>query len=765
MEEVVKVELIENETSARQSGCNFEVLSSIEELNSYIKAQEEATLSKFIVYNKDKTFGNDHYRPGPGQPIGHISWLGDNVPHIRIGRKRYGCHQGRDKQVKAKERYKEQKRKAEEEGQAVTKKRRLYQDSKKLSCPFQFTAIQILKFPEFEVEHGSSPYLKQKTAAVIKSAIKEGEPIEMVMEYHVIIPPKEEHRNHPIEGPIAHLRERVAEEVIDKITELARQGVKKVSEMKPHLERYVENDLGVRDETKTRRRFYPTNKDFQNIMQRAKKRPNQSVVDKESLQELIERWQAESPGDCIYFRPWSPTQSLLLCYQTVEQKRLLKLYGNHLCLLDATYRTCSYAQPLYFLCVRANVGYFVVAVFIAQHEASTAIQEALEIIKEWNPNWRPGCFLADFNNEDIMALETVFPDTCVLLSDFHREKAWSEWLCSEGNEVSHIGVAIKNMLNRIAQASTVSLYHEALNTFQSSAIWRDSQEIKDWFSNTWLPNVQRWATAFRSSTHTLLIRMNNGIERQNELLKSSFLDGYKNCSLSNLMTVIVTDFLPKSYKRYVELNRRRSFKYTNSDGELPTFLHELPLDVAQHVMKRWYGNLSSESIHQGSNKSMFLVASEMGSSLHYEVHLGNDVMPPSCTCIDWGRYMLPCTHICALLQTEICSWESLSPVFTNNPILKIDPECVSNMQNMVKMENTDYGDSVCKIFINEIDREPFSTQEKKNRTLKKSCVEKLRLLTRYVNALHDDEYLEELNEELDDMVRTIRAGVQIITDQ
>lgn len=217
--------------------------------------------------------------------------------------------------------------------------------------------------------------------------------------------------------------------------------------------------------------------------------------------------------------------------------------------------------------------------------------------------------------------------------------------------------------------------------------------------------------------------------------------------------------------RYVELNRRRSFKYTNSDSELPMFLHELPLDVAQHVMKRWYGNLSSESIHQGSNKSMFLVASEMGSSLHYEVHLGNDVMPPSCTCIDWGRYMLPCTHVCALLQSEICSWESLSPVFTNNPILKIDPECVSNMQSMVKMENTDYGDSVCKIFINEIDREPFSNQEKKNRTLKKSCVEKLRLLTRYVNALHDDEYLEELNEELGDMVRTIRAGVQIITDQ
>lgn len=59
MEEVVKVELIENETTARQSGCNFEVLSSIEELNNYIKAQEEATLSKFIVYNKDKTFGND----------------------------------------------------------------------------------------------------------------------------------------------------------------------------------------------------------------------------------------------------------------------------------------------------------------------------------------------------------------------------------------------------------------------------------------------------------------------------------------------------------------------------------------------------------------------------------------------------------------------------------------------------------------------------------------------------------------------------------
>ena len=54
-------------------------------------------------------------------------------------------------------------------------------------------------------------------------------------------------------------------------------------------------------------------------------------------------------------------------------------------LLDATYKTTKYELPLFFLCVKTNVGYIVVADFIIQGETSEKIQEALDILKSWNP--------------------------------------------------------------------------------------------------------------------------------------------------------------------------------------------------------------------------------------------------------------------------------------------------------------------------------------------------------------------------------------------
>ena len=47
-------------------------------------------------------------------------------------------------------------------------------------------------------------------------------------------------------------------------------------------------------------------------------------------------------------------------------KRLLRTYGNEICLLDATYRTTRYALPLFFMLVKANVDYEVVAAFVCE---------------------------------------------------------------------------------------------------------------------------------------------------------------------------------------------------------------------------------------------------------------------------------------------------------------------------------------------------------------------------------------------------------------
>ena len=73
----------------------------------------------------------------------------------------------------------------------------------------------------------------------------------------------------------------------------------------------------------------------------------------------------------------------------------MRKYGNHITLLDATYKTTRYAVPLFFLAVKTNVKYMVVGSFAVQDETTDAISEALSVFKKWNNVWNPLCFMVD----------------------------------------------------------------------------------------------------------------------------------------------------------------------------------------------------------------------------------------------------------------------------------------------------------------------------------------------------------------------------------
>lgn len=99
---------------------------------------------------------------------------------------------------------------------------------------------------------------------------------------------------------------------------------------------------------------------------------------------------------------------LLFVHQTEWQRRLLRRYGS-LCLLDANYRTTRFALPLFFLCVRTNVDYIVVASFVTQNEDSGSIAEALQMIQTWTTEWTPTSFMVDMCEAEINAINAVFP--------------------------------------------------------------------------------------------------------------------------------------------------------------------------------------------------------------------------------------------------------------------------------------------------------------------------------------------------------------------
>lgn len=247
----------------------------------------------------------------------------------------------------------------------------------------------------------------------------------------------------------AGIREPLDPVIVEKLAELARDGVHSVCEARRYLELFVNGELfkGCKLPDKLSRRFYPTNKDIYNHLYKGK--PNHfSSNDQKNLEELIKKWKFENPQDFFLFRPHSgkpcaeestenndntisnedteeslemDTSTLIFCHQTKYQKHLLGKYGNQMCLLDATYRTTKYDLPLYFLCVRTNVCYQVVGSFIIQFENIKCIQEALMVFKEWNADiWKPSRFMVDFAEEEIQALETTFPG----MQTYNRFASW-----------------------------------------------------------------------------------------------------------------------------------------------------------------------------------------------------------------------------------------------------------------------------------------------------------------------------------------------------
>ena len=74
-----------------------------------------------------------------------------------------------------------------------------------------------------------------------------------------------------------------------------------------------------------------------------------------------------SPEDISSTSENNSNQTLLFVHQEAWQQDLLSKYGNTISLMDATYKTTTkYEIALFFVTVKTNVGYSVVANFVVQ---------------------------------------------------------------------------------------------------------------------------------------------------------------------------------------------------------------------------------------------------------------------------------------------------------------------------------------------------------------------------------------------------------------
>ena len=157
--------------------------------------------------------------------------------------------------------------------------------------------------------------------------------------------------------------------------------------------------------------------------------------------------------------------------------------------MDATYKTCKLALPLFFLVVKTNVGYSVISEFVIQHKHMKSISEALSILRErWD---REGIqianFMIDCHQSEENAIRGMFPESCVYLCGFHRLQAWLRWLVNTKNGVSSHKDQVLGLLRNIAEATTEDKYTTALLRLQKSHIWSKHAKLQNYYTQQWAP--------------------------------------------------------------------------------------------------------------------------------------------------------------------------------------------------------------------------------------------------------------------------------------
>ena len=294
---------------------------------------------------------------------------------------------------------------------------------------------------------------------------------------------------------------------------MVKSGISDTSEIKRclkyHVDTIIAKDLNKKPMPGDRA-FYPLHEDIRNHVSKAKKALELSKFDQQNLQLKMEEWKASNPDSSFFFRPYKTNhdaegtssitnegdETLLYVQQECWQKSQLIQYGNTVTLMDATYKTTKYSIPLFFVCVKTNIAYSVVAEFIIQSETKDDIFEALSVLKLWNPDWEPKFFLTDYSDAEIGAINKLFPMTQVYMCEFHREQAWERWVKDRKHGLTSDQASV--VLDKLRDCANVPPncsdhdkpvdYHylNAVEKLKETKVWKSSYDVQQWLNNNWL---------------------------------------------------------------------------------------------------------------------------------------------------------------------------------------------------------------------------------------------------------------------------------------
>ncbi|KAK2558631.1 hypothetical protein P5673_018824 [Acropora cervicornis] len=172
--------------------------------------------------------------------------------------------------------------------------------------------------------------------------------------------------------------------------------------------------------------------------------------------------------------------------------------------------------------------------------------------------------------------------------------------------------------------------------------------------------LQGWVWAFRKDCLPVAVYTNNGLERQNEDFKYNHLATHRDKTLRGMLSVLITEFLPEKYSRYIERNVTSHTMHRGYNKDLPAFLVNRPRFFVEHCKQKI--KLASDIDKTDIKTTDFPGVFEKG----YRVRL-------SCECRAWQRSRLLCKHFFAVFNLHPeWNWENLPKEYRESPFITLD---------------------------------------------------------------------------------------------
>jgi len=154
----------------------------------------------------------------------------------------------------------------------------------------------------------------------------------------------------------------------------------------------------------------------------------------------------------------------------------------------------------------------------------------------------------------------------------------------------------------------------------------------------------------------------------------------KNINLSHLADIIISNFLPDTYEKYLFQNLKMNPTYRQYRDQIPPYLHGQPPAFIKHCLHRQQKanrKFNANSVVSSDDvNGFFTVCGQSGTNRH--VDFGKSSGTPSCTCGDWSKTHFPCKHFFAIfIHKSPWNFNSLPKCYLENPYLSTDVDALA----------------------------------------------------------------------------------------